>query len=137
MYRRLMTFVALGGALACATTAAGQEEARPVPSPPSGISLALQDVVIDAPAGMGEVARFRFVAPAIGQDAGFEEVEQDFGFLCRDYALPQLAQAGVSATRVIVSLASEPIEFGATDPEIIQYMDVFRVENDTCIWEGF
>jgi hypothetical protein len=132
-----LNFVALGGALASATTATGQEEARPVPHLPSGIEVRLQEVVIDAPAGMGEVARFRFVAPAIGQGIGFAEVAQDFAVLCRDHALPALSRIGAQPDRVVVSYAAAPVEFGAAAPDIVQFFEVFRLEDGACIWEGF
>ncbi len=129
--------VALGGALACATTATGQEEARPVPPLPSGVTASLLDWLVDEPAGLGLTARFRFVVPAIAQGTGFAEVEDDFPVLCHDYALPALAQGDVAPDRVIISYAGAPIEFGASDPEIVQFFEVFRIENGICIWEGF
>lgn len=137
MFRWVGGFVALGGAFACATTVAGQEEARPVPSVPSGLDVTLQDHLLDDLGSLGVFARFRFVVPGIAQGAGFGQVESDFPILCRDYAVPALSDAAVSPERIVISYASAPVEFGAYDPDIVQFFEAFRVEGDTCIWEGF
>lgn len=129
--------VALGGAFAGATTVAGQEEARPVPSVPSGIALELLESVVDTPGDLGVFARFRFVAPAIGDTASFADVEADFPYLCENYALPALQKADLSPERIVISFSAAPIEFGASDPGVVQFFEAFRVENGTCIWEGF
>ncbi|SDI50901.1 DUF6497 family protein [Lutimaribacter saemankumensis] len=134
-HRRIGVFVALWGALACATTATGQEEALAVPS---GLDLRLQEVRLeDGIFGQPRAARFRFVAPAIGEGASFADVEADFAYLCENLALPWLAERGENVPRVVISYAARDIEFGAIDPEIVQFFDAFRVENGTCIWENF
>ena len=51
--------------------------------------------------------------------------------------MPLLAQAGLSAPRVVVSLAERETEFGASTPGLRQFFEAFRVENNLCIWEGF
>ena len=120
-----------------ATTVAGQEEARPVPSVPSGSDVTLQEWLAETDPGLGDVARFRFVVPAIGQGAGFDVVEADFPVLCGDFALPVLSEAQITPERIVISFADRPVDFGTTDPDVIQFFEVFRVENGTCIWEGF
>lgn len=128
-------FVALGGAFACATTATGQEEALAVPS---GIALRLQEVRLeDSIFGQPRAARFRLVAPAIGEGTGFAEVEGDFAYLCENLALPWLAERGEAVPRILISYAAREIEFGTTDPDTVQFFDAFRVEKGLCIWEGF
>ncbi|SDO40243.1 hypothetical protein SAMN05216196_105191 [Lutimaribacter pacificus] len=135
MVKWIRVFVALGGTFACATTAAGQEEA---PAVPSGIALHLQEIRLeDGLFDQPRVARFRFVAPAIGGAAGFAEVEGDFAHLCETVALPWLTERGDAAPRVVISYASREIEFGSSDPDTVQFFEAFRVENGTCIWEGF
>lgn len=137
MVRWMCGFVALGGAFACATTVAGQEEARPVPSVPSGLHVTLQDHMLDDLGAQGVFARFRFVVPEIAHGAGFAQVEADFAILCRDYALPALQDAAVQPDRIVISYADAPIAFGVSDPDSVQFFETFRVENDICIWEGF
>lgn len=131
-------FVALGGAFACATTVAGQEEARPVPSVPSGFDVTLQERLIEDLGSLGVFARYRFVVPGIAAHSdSFALVEADFAALCQDYALPDLAADALTVDRIVVSFAAAPIEFGATDPDIVQFFEVFQVVGATCIWEGF
>ncbi|MGR3490773.1 MAG: DUF6497 family protein [Shimia sp.] len=36
-----------------------------------------------------------------------------------------------------MSLASEPIEFGLTDPNITQFFEAFTVEDGHCVWDLF
>lgn len=138
MVRWLCGFVALGGAFACATTVAGQEEARPVPSVPSGLDVTLQERLVEDLGSLGVFARFRFVVPGIAQVRdSFALVEDDFPILCQDYAVQDLADDALRADRIVVSYAEAPIDFGATDPDILQFFEVFRIEGTACIWEGF
>jgi hypothetical protein len=134
-------FAAFGGCLlASAATAGVQEEAPAVPSYkdlPSGLSVTLQEYFVDTLPDGSDQARFRFVAPALGQGAGFAQVEQDFPVLCADVAVPTLAVSRPDVGLVIISMAARPLEFGTTDPSVIQYFEAFRIENGSCIWEVF
>lgn len=114
--------------------AAGQEEA--LAAVPSGLKLALMEYLLDAQLDGTDWARYRFVAPALGQMA-HEVIEGDFAHLCHQYALPDLAQQKAEVSQVVISLSSQALDFGASDPEIVQYFEAFRIENDRCIWEGF
>ena len=125
--------VAIGGALTwAATTATGQEEA---PTVPSGISVTLQEVRVDRTAGSPPVVRFRYVAPQIAE-LEFAAVEGDFPALCETQVLPYVAGTAYSEAQAVVSLSAEPVEFGATAPGVIQFFEVFRIEDGACIWEG-
>lgn len=131
----LRYIVALGGAFAGATTAAGQEEALAVPS---GNPVALQEWLLDEkPDGQFVYARFRFVMPAIGQGLTFDAVAGDFQALCDDYALPWLAGSGEAAERIVVSLADRETEFGVADRSATQFFEAFSFTADACIWEEF
>jgi len=135
MLEYLRDTVALGGAFAGATTAAGQEEALAVPS---DNPVWLQEWFIDPLAdGQLDYARFRFVMPALAQGTRFEQIEANFAHLCENVAMPLLAQAGLSAPRVVVSVAERETEFGTASPGLRQFFEAFRVENNLCIWEGF
>jgi hypothetical protein len=104
---------------------------------PSGQIVSLYDVVLDPAADM---ARFRFLAPEIGQDGGarpFEAIEGDFKWLCELTVLPALAANGWHVDHVVISMSDREIAFGATDPGITQYFEGFRLEAGTCEWEMF
>lgn len=107
---------------------------------PSGQSVifheALQEVQGDV--GAGQVYRFRFVAHQIaaGADAlSFDDVAQDMQVLCEVFALPSLDRLNAAPDRVIISLSQQPIDFGVTAPDLIQYFEAYIIEDGHCIWE--
>ena len=107
-------------------------------SVPSGQELELYEVLIDE-VGPETWARFRFLAPMIGQGAdekSFADVEGDFEHICTALALPYLDEYALTADAVVVTMLSRPVEFGVSDPEVTQYVEVFRVSSGFCIWEG-
>lgn len=130
--RIVWTIVAAGGALyGAATTATGQEEA---PAVPSGISLSLQEILVEGDAG-GRLARFRYVALDL-DSYGFGGVEGDFPVLCSDVVLPWAAAQPEAVGRVVISMAAAPVEFGSVAPDVTQFFEVFRLDQAACIWEG-
>ena len=107
---------------------------------PSGQVITLQEVIWNAPGPFGLVARFRFVAPAIARgDAAidFTLASADMLHLCQTYALTRVADLGPVPSQIIVSLASAPVPFGQPAPDITQYFEAYRVEDQICIWEQF
>ena len=106
---------------------------------PSGQTVELHEVVVEEFSGQ-TVARFRFIAPAIARTGGtvrFTDAELDMAELCEAVALPYVADHAVPAQSVVISLSDRVVEFGSSDPDATQFFDAFRVENSTCIWEGF
>lgn len=104
---------------------------------PSGLSLYLQEMLVEAQPDGARVGRFRFVAPALAAGVSFARVEEDFAFLCAQVAVPELAQVQPDVAQVVISLASAELEFGASDSSVIQFFEAFRIESGLCIWEGF
>ncbi len=108
---------------------------------PSGLTHELQDVVFEpqgAHMGAVRVVRVRFVQPAlVGEDAiSFEKLEPDFQHLCDTEGLAQKEKSAPNAQEIIISIASAPVAFGETAPDVVQYIDAFTVENGACIWAG-
>lgn len=103
---------------------------------PSGLEVSYFDVIQDA-AGDGYAYRFRFVAPAIAGDVDFAAVAADMDHLCAEYALPRVPYPGPRPNRIVISLMSEPTEFGVMNPDVIQFFESYSIENDLCIWEAF
>jgi hypothetical protein len=101
---------------------------------PSGQSVTLFDVVIEPDTNL---ARFRFLAPQIGDGTGFDAVQEDFPWLCANVALPALAANDWTPGQVIVSLSDRELALGASDPDAVQFFEGFRIEGDTCIWEAY
>lgn len=103
---------------------------------PSGLDVQFHDVIHDA-LGDGYTYRFRFVAPAIGEGTEFTEVFGDMDHLCTSYALERVPHPGPRPKRIVISLMSAPTEFGAMNPDVVQYFESYSIENDLCIWEAF
>ena len=91
-----------------------------------------------ADANIGGIARFRLVVPDLGEDdAGYEAVAGDFLWICEQVALPALAANAWSPTEVVVSFADRETEFGASDPEAVQFFEGFRIADGTCVPQAF
>lgn len=105
---------------------------------PSKQSLELHEVLLDQ-VGNDAWIRFRFVAPEIGKgdgDMSFSDVEADFQVLCDAFIRPYLSDFDLAADVVAISLMSEPVAFGVSDPAVTQFVEVFRLASGACVWEG-
>ena len=114
--------------------AAAQEEALLLPS---GLEARLQEVLTDRPGG-GLTYRFRFVAEGFtGGEAALEAVMADMDHLCQTYAVTRLPGIGPMPSRIVISLADRPSEFGVFDPGVTQVFEAYSVQDGACIWEMF
>lgn len=99
----------------------------------TGVQVTLFDVVDESP-----LYRVRYVAPGIGPDGvSFDAVSEDMERLCTTHALPYLRARGVAPATIVIALMQEPVEFGVMSPNVIQFFESYRIENDLCIWEIF
>ena len=106
---------------------------------PSGQSVTLSEVLIDRVADE-DWLRFRFVAPAIARTngtVGYADAAADFAVLCADLARPYMAEQGLSAQVVVISLMDRPVPFGQSDPDATQFFEAYRIEDDACVWQAF
>ncbi|GAA6200603.1 DUF6497 family protein [Aquicoccus sp. SU-CL01552] len=103
---------------------------------PSGQEVTLHEVLIDDAPGARWV-RFRFVAPRAGVPALREIAGADMNHLCAEFALPYLAEQGIEAARVVISLSERAVPFGTAAPDVPQFFDLYRPEGGACIWDGF
>lgn len=104
---------------------------------PSGQPITLHEVLVDT-VNSESWLRFRFIAPRISRETGdmsYSVAAPDMEHLCTAVALPYIAEYGLSGDLIVVSLADQETEFGETNPDVTQFFDAFRVENDACIWE--
>lgn len=105
---------------------------------PSGQPVELQEVLIDDVGGETWL-RFRFIAPEIARDTGSIDnaaAAPDMMHLCTTLALPYITQYDLEGQVIVVSLADRITEFGVPDPDSTQFFEAFRMQDDTCIWEG-
>lgn len=108
---------------------------------PSGLVVREHEIRMEpvgAPAALVGTLRLRYVASQLGdaQGFGFDRIEGDFAHLCSSFGLKMRRISAPKLEQVIISIASEPVAFGESAPEIVQYFDSFRVDSGTCIWEG-
>jgi len=84
------------------------------------------------------VVRMRLLAPQIADQKqfSFEVLEPDFQALCDSEGLRIVAEFAPNAREIVVSVASEALPFGESAPNVVQYFDLFNVEDDTCVWGG-
>lgn len=98
--------------------------------------------VLFEPAGAYEavrrMVRVRLIAPQIADQEmfGFEVIEADFQVLCESAGLAAVAKFAPNAREIIISVASQVLPFGESAPNVVQYFDVFSVQDHTCIWGG-
>ena len=105
---------------------------------PSGQPVELQEVLVDQVSGETWL-RFRFVAPQIARDTGSidaVQAESDMAFLCEAVAAPYITQYDLQGDVIVISMSDKRAEFGAADPEMTQFFELYRLKNNTCIWEG-
>ncbi|MFW2544592.1 DUF6497 family protein [Primorskyibacter sp. 2E107] len=123
-----------GAVAACADTGTAQEALVAVPS---GLDVRFHDLIWDEP-GSGLTYRFRFLAPQIAEgETEYETVAADMEALCTEYALPRLAGTGPQPGRIVITLMSEPVEFGVMTPDAVQFFESYSVDGAVCIWEAF
>lgn len=126
----------LGVAALCIALALGPGTPVMAQSVPSGQPVTLQEAILEPQPEGGHWLRLRFIAPRLaggGPDAALDDME----YLCRTVGLPVIAQSGQPVSRVVVSLASESVEFGSAAPGATQYFEVYTPSEDDCIWEEF
>ena len=108
---------------------------------PSGLVLRQHELRLEPQGAVSHgvhTVRLRYVSEQLGDSAafGFERIEQDFSHLCHQFGLAVQGRSAPNAEQIIISMASAPTAFGETAPEVVQYFDSFRIEDDRCIWEG-
>ncbi|WP_281983300.1 DUF6497 family protein [Thalassorhabdomicrobium marinisediminis] len=118
---------ALAGGVAAA------EEGASVPVP-SGQPLSFLEFI---PEQDGALLRFRFLAPAIGTQFDYLAVRDDFQALCDTQVTPVLLDNALAPERIVLSMSAAEIPFGEVNADVLQFFEVFRFENGTCIWEEF
>lgn len=101
---------------------------------PSGQPLSFLEFIAEDEAG---IVRFRFLAPEIGKGYAYQDVMQDFQVICDQQVMPVLDANGLVPRQIVLSMSAADIPFGEPAPEVLQFFELFRPENGTCIWEEF
>ena len=107
---------------------------------PSGQAITFVDVITDTPGPAGETWRYRFLAPSIARDTGVVSgaaLIADIDAICSGFVVPDLVRSDARPDQVIISLADRPVEFGVANPDATQVFEAYRIDGQTCLWEGF
>ncbi|WP_299282549.1 DUF6497 family protein [uncultured Tateyamaria sp.] len=122
-----------------ASPAVAQEQPQAIREVPSGQSLRLSEVLIDT-VGSDNWLRFRFLAPQIARDGGdvsYSAAEPDFMHLCNRFARQYIEEFELEADVIAISMMDRPVPFGQSDAQATQFFEVFRIAEDSCVWDGF
>lgn len=107
------------------------------------------DAVIAVPSGQplsfleflsedeGEIVRFRFLAPQIGEAFSYADVMGDFQVICDEQIIPVLDTNALTPRQIVLSMSAVDIPFGEDAPDVLQFFELFSAENGRCIWEEF
>lgn len=101
---------------------------------PSGVNITLFDTIREV---SGPTMRYRFVVPEIDTGVSkmrFEDVAEDFQFLCDIVLLPQLDW---TKGDIVVSYSSKELPFGEIAPDVTQFFQPFSIQDGRCMWEDF
>ena len=116
---------------------AAHAQAQELITLPSGQQIALFETRVEAET---ETLRLRFIAPDIADATrrpSFEQMSTDLETLCTQFGLAVAQEGARKPKQIVVSLSSEPIEFGESNAEIEQVFEAFSVQNETCMLEMF
>jgi hypothetical protein len=106
----------------------------------SGLKPVLNEVLVDNVAEQ-KWLRFRFTAaqidPSVEDALRFDEIEEDMARLCTHLALPYMEKHGLTADRIVISVADRFVVHGTTDPAATQFFEQFRPGDGVCVGEGF
>jgi len=105
---------------------------------PSGQPLKHLETLYEEQEGK-KVLILRYLAPQIARNGGLidaETAEGDMDYICRSTGL-RLAKLDKNAEEIIVTLIDQPLERGARNPAVTQFIKVFSIKDNTCIWELF
>ena len=109
-------------------------------SVPSGQPVTFIERITDPDGPSGLTLRYRFVAPEISKEGGsvdFDQAVADIDALCATFVLADAGIASMNPAQVVITLMDQNVQFGVATPDATQYFEAYRLENDTCVWEGF
>jgi len=101
---------------------------------PSGQPLSFLEFISEQ---NGERVRFRFLAPEIGMTFTYMDVAADFQAVCDRLVMPALIENEIEPQQIVLSMSAVDIPFGEDNADVLQFFEIFRPLNDTCIWEEF
>jgi hypothetical protein len=126
-----------GYVIAGVVLSAGLARAQDPIDVPSGQTITFFEQRVDEGA---DIVRLRFIAPDLVSPLkrpNFEDMTIDLEALCNDYGLSNLFENSTNPKQIVISLSSEPVEFGVANSEIEQVFEAFSVKDDTCMLEMF
>lgn len=104
---------------------------------PSGQDAVLCDIAEEVqPIDGATWLVLRVIMPSLAE-ADAAEIFTDHTAICADLALEAAAERDPAPARIVSQIIQEPFPRGQASPGIAQSIEVFSIENSTCIWEVF
>lgn len=97
---------------------------------PSGASAIPLDLIVEE-----GVQRVRMIGQGLAQDvAGYQRDPQRLFTDMQDICTRHLASGSVpEGTNVVVTLMDKEVQFGLSDPSVIQYFESFTIRDGLCV----
>ncbi len=66
----------------------------------------------------------------------YSAAEADFLYLCDRFARQYIDEFELETDVIAISMMDRPVPFGQSDAQATQFFEVFRIADDSCVWEG-
>lgn len=90
--------------------------------------------------GAGRNLVLRFIVPEIardGQALGYSDVSADMDRICNQIAPDLILNTESKIDQILVVFSDQPVPRGQPVPEATQFIAVYSLQDDRCIWEDF
>lgn len=104
---------------------------------PSGAGVAFHDAIWEEDSG---TLRLRYVVPAVADPAFADrdaDIHADMEWLCRTQALVMIGVSGHAWEGVTITMMAQPVVFGDTAPDVVQFFEAFVLQDGLCVWDAF
>jgi len=103
---------------------------------PSGRSLEMYSLEVIPQGDTQNLLFIGLLAPQI-ITGDIEAAEADMDAVCTGFGLPEADKQtalGVAINEITIRLASQPLGYGESDPEVVQFMSFYDISQGECAW---
>lgn len=103
---------------------------------PSGQPLEVYSNQVVAQPDADSLLFIGLLAPEI-TTGGFEVAEGDMDAVCAGFGLSEAAKhatQGIAIGEISIRLADQPLAYGESDPNTVQYMSFYDISQGECTW---
>ncbi len=106
---------------------------------PSDVSFTPLDILWETEGTRASLV-VRYLVPEIARDTGtvgYDAVAQEMDHLCEQVAVTTILNTESKIDQILVVLLDRPIPRGEPVPEATQFINVYSLQDNRCIWEDF